>query len=143
MAQSEGATGQKKCNFASPYPFTNLYGIRNRQAAGAAFASVGCFGNPVYGVPTGKYSIGILTELGAKRYTSTAACTDLAITDILPHLGHLAWVDILSCERSRYGHLPLFLRFEALHSDLLISSSGKMWRCKRLYGDCQCLTKIQ
>ena len=90
MAQSEGATGQREYDFdASPYPFMRLFGIRSKQAASAAFASVGCFGNPVYGVPTGKDSIGILTELGAKRCTATAACTDLAKTDVLPHLGRL------------------------------------------------------
>ena len=67
----------------------------SKQAASAAFASVGCVGNPICGVPPAKYSIGILIELGAKRCAATAAYTDLAKTDILAHLGRPRWTPFL------------------------------------------------
>ena len=73
----------------------SLFGIRSKQAASAAFASVGCFGNPIYDVPTGKYPIGILIELGAKRCTDTTAHTHLAKSDKLVYLGRLRWTPLL------------------------------------------------
>lgn len=80
---------------ASPYLFMRLFGINSKQAASAAFASVGCFGNPTSGVPSIKCFVGALNASKDTRCTATVACTDLATTDVLTHLRRLGWTPLL------------------------------------------------